>query len=327
MIHEFYRQAVDQADLAISITDPKANILFANEAFARVTGYGAEEIIGQNESILAAEEQTPARLYQSLWDVLAEQRPWSGKLLNRKKSGERYLAELTVSPVVDGEGKTTHFLGMHRDITDMHRLERVVRNQKILIESVVDSAPIAFALLDQTGRVILDNQEYKKLLSDLGVREPAHTLLDSLMPLWHEALAREPEQCTFARREAIIERVGGRPRWLSVSASVIEIQSDDKEDCFSIVEQRGLLLVISDVSSLREEQERARAAVRQAVMSDEERTAAIREGLSAAIFRLEEPMNVMASAVAVLYRRDPLSAEAWTGHWRRVANILNCCAR
>lgn len=307
---EVYRQAVDQADLAISITDIKANILFANEAFSRVTGYNAGEIIGKNESILAAEQKTPARLYESMWVELAAQQPWSGKLLNRKKNGELYLAELTISPVVDNQGKTTHFLGMHRDATELHRLERVVRNQKILIESVVDSAPIAFALLDQGGRVILDNQEYKKLLSDLHVNEPAHTLLDSLMPQWHDALAKEPEQCNFVRREARIDRVGGRPRWLSVSASVIEIQSDDEDNFFNIVEQRGLLLVISDVSSLREEQERARAAVMQAVLADEERTSAIREGLSAAIFRLEEPMNVMASAVSVLYRRDPLSAEA-----------------
>ena len=135
-------------------------------------------------------------------------------------------------------------------------------------------------------------------------------LLDSLLPLWHDALVKEPERCVFARREARIDRVGGRPRWLSVSASVIEIHSDDEENCFNIVQQRGLLLAISDVSSLREEQERSRAAVMQAVLADEERTSAIREGLSAAIFRLEEPMNVMASAVSVLYRRDPLSAEA-----------------
>lgn len=61
---EAYRQAVDQADLAISITDPKANILFANEAFARVTGYTPDEIIGQNESVLS-NQFIPART--DLW--------------------------------------------------------------------------------------------------------------------------------------------------------------------------------------------------------------------------------------------------------------------
>jgi nitrogen fixation negative regulator NifL len=304
---EAYRQAVDQADLAISITDAKANILFANEAFARVTGYSPEEIIGQNESVLS-NHTTPDSLYKTMWTELSQQRPWSGKLLNRKKSGDLYLAELTISPVVDASGKTTHFLGMHRDITELHRLERVVRNQKKLIESVIDSAPMAFALLDPNGRVILDNQEYKKLVSDLHVKEPAHTLLDGLMPNWAEALATTPEQCSFSNRESRIDRATGRPRWLSVSASLIEIHSDCADSYFCAVGQPGLLLAISDVTSLREEQEKARAAALQAVLADEERTAAIREGLSAAIFRLEEPMNVMASAVSVLQRRDPASA-------------------
>jgi nitrogen fixation negative regulator NifL len=304
---EAYRQAVDQADLAISITDPRANILFANEAFARVTGYRVDEIVGQNESVLS-NHTTPTEIYQSMWKDLAAQRPWSGKLLNRRKDGELYLAELTISPVVDVKGKTTHYLGMHRDITEMHRLERVVRNQKKLIESVVDAAPMAFALLDPTGRVILDNQEYKKLVSDLHVKEPAHTLLDSLLPHWREALASNPAQISFTNSESRIDRAAGRPRWLSVSASLIEMQGDCADSYFCAAGQPGLLLVISDISSLREEQERARAAALQAVLADEERTAAIREGLSAAIFRLEEPMNVMASAASVLQRRDPASA-------------------
>jgi nitrogen fixation negative regulator NifL len=304
---EAYRQAVDQSDLAISITDAKANILFANEAFTRVTGYGTDEIVGKNESILS-NHTTPSDFYKAMWRELSAQRPWAGKLLNRRKDGELYLAELFISPVVDQAGTTTHFLGMQRDITEMHRLERVVRNQKKLIESVVDAAPMAFALLDPTGRVILDNQEYKKLVSDLHVKEPAHTLLDSLSPHWREALAENPAQYSFASRESRIDRAGGRARWLSVSASVIEMHGDCADSYFCAEGQPGLLLVISDVTSLREEQERARAAALQAVLADEERTAAIREGLSAAIFRLEEPMNIMASAISVLQRRDPASA-------------------
>ncbi|MBK7415435.1 MAG: nitrogen fixation negative regulator NifL [Dechloromonas sp.] len=304
---EAYRQAVDQADLAISITDAKANILFANEAFTRVTGYATDEIIGKNESMLS-NHTTSGDLYKTMWKELSAQRPWSGKLLNRKKEGDLYLAELTISPVVDATGNTTHFLGMHRDVTEMHSLERVIRNQKKLIESVVDSAPMAFALLDQNGRVILDNQEYKKLVSDLHLKEPAHALLDNVLPQWQENLLKQPELCSFANREARVDRAGGRPRWLSISATLIEMNSDCADNYFCTGGLPGLLLVISDVSSLREEQERARTSALQAVMADEERTAAIREGLSAAIFRLEEPMNIMASAVSVLQRRDPASA-------------------
>lgn len=306
---EAYRQAVDQADLAISITDPHANILYANDAFSRVTGFGREEIVGKNEAVLSNHNTSP-ETYQEMWSNLQAQRPWSGRLINQRKDGGIYLAELSISPVVDATGKTTHFLGMHRDITELHRLERVVRNQKLLIESVIDAAPIAFALLDTTGRIILDNQEYKKLVSDLRVKEPAHTLLDTLSPNWRDVVVGQPDACTFVNRETRVDRPAGRARWLSVSASVIDIQSDCADSYFCAAGQPGLLLVIADITGLRDEQERARGAVLQAVLAEEERTAAIREGLSAAIFRLEEPMNVMTSAAALLQRRDPAAAEA-----------------
>ena len=305
---DVYRQAVDQADLAISITDPKARILFANEAFSRVTGYGRQEIIGQNESVLS-NRGTPDPLYKAMWIELAAQRPWSGRLLNRRKNGEVYLAEVSITPVIDGGGKTTHFLGMHRDVTELHHLERVVRNQKQLIETVVDAAPISFALLDPSGRVILDNHEYKKLVTDLRVKEPAHLLLDSLAPNWREALASRPDDCAFVGRESRVDRQAGRARWLSVTSSRIDIQSDCVDSYFCANGQPGLLLVIADITGLRDEQERTRGAVLQAGLAEEERTAAIREGLSAAIFRLEEPMNVMASAVNVLQRREPAAAD------------------
>jgi len=305
---EVYLQAVDQADLAISITDPAANILFANETFTRVTGYALGEVVGNNESMLS-NRTTPREVYQSMWTALMERRPWSGKLLNRKKSGQLYLAELTISPVMDEAGTVTHYLGMHRDITEFHRLEQMVRNQKALIESVVDAAPIAIALLDRKGRVLLDNQAYKKLVTDLRVSEPAHTLLDSVLAGWRGALSDDIAGCVFDNREARVDHRNGRPRWLSVTASTIQIHSDSADNYFASSDQPGLLLVISDVTSLRAEQERARTAALQAAMAEEERTAALREGLSAAIFRLEEPMNVMASAVSILQRRDPSSAD------------------
>ncbi len=305
---EVYHQAVNQADLAISITDPAARILYANDSFSRITGYSPEDVVGLNESVLS-NHTTPPELYAEMWASLKAHRPWSGKLLNKRKSGDVYLAELSITPVLDKKGEVTHFLGMHRDITGLHQLERTVRNQKQLIESVVDAAPVAFALLDPTGRVVLDNHAYKKLVSDMRVKEPAHRLLDALAPEWYEILASDPQHCEFSNREMRLDSPGGRARWLSVSASVIDMHSECADSYFCAAGQPGLLLVISDITNLREEQERAKGAALKASLADEERTAAIREGLSAAVFRLEEPLNMMASAVAVLQRRDPASAE------------------
>lgn len=309
---EAYRQAVDQADLAISITDPKANILYTNAAFSRVTGYTASDMVGQNESVLS-NRTTPIWLYQEMWSHLKQRKTWSGRLLNKRKNGEVYLAELAVSPVVDQAGSITHFLGMHRDVTELHRLERLVRNQNKLIESVIDAVPVAICLLDQLGRVILDNQAYKKLVADLDLREPAHTLLDTLLPEWRLRLEEDPEQCAFPVKETRVDRPRGGSRWLSVSCQILETQSDCVDNYFSSAGIPALLLTVSDVTSLRVEQERSRAAALQVALGDVERAASIRETLAGALYKLAEPLNMMSSVVNVLQRRDPSSASILSG--------------
>ncbi len=94
-----FRQAVEQAALAISITDAHANILYANGAFQRITGYEQDEIVGHNESILSY-HVTPKLVYETLWAQIQRQRPWNGLLVNKRKDGNRYLADVTITPVV-----------------------------------------------------------------------------------------------------------------------------------------------------------------------------------------------------------------------------------
>lgn len=301
-----YRQAVDQADIAISITDTEARFVYVNATFSRLSGYLPEEVVGRKASILS-NHTTPPEIYADMWAHLVRREAWTGPLLNRRKDGSLYLAELTVTPVVGASGEIEHYLGMHRDLTQLHSLEQQVRQQKELIESVIDAAPIAFALLDNSGRVRLDNQEYKKLVADLGSAEPAHTLLDLLQSNWRSALATDPQSCRRHQHEIRVDRPG-RVRWFSCSVQLLQLGSGGPDDYFDPQSSTGLLLVVSDIAALRNEQERARISSLKALLAEEERISAIRESLSAAVFRLEEPVNVMSSAVKLLQRRDPTSA-------------------
>ena len=85
-----FLEAVEQSPVAISITNTAANILYANSAFERMTGYSSAELIGKNQSILSY-KVTPVEVYQDLWAHLTEQKPWNGVLINRRKDGTRYL--------------------------------------------------------------------------------------------------------------------------------------------------------------------------------------------------------------------------------------------
>lgn len=62
IVPQMFQQAVEQADLAISIVDVNARILYVNPAFARMTGYALEELIGANQSLLS-NKSTPVSLF------------------------------------------------------------------------------------------------------------------------------------------------------------------------------------------------------------------------------------------------------------------------
>ncbi len=174
----FY-EVVEQSSIAISITDDQASILYVNRAFQNLTGYSSDELQGKNESILSY-KATPRAVYKDLWSTILSGKAWNGMLVNKRKDGSRYLAEVTVAPVLCDRTESHYFLGMHRDVTALHNLKNKVHNQKELIESVVDHAPMAIALLDMQGKVVLDNRAYKTLMADLDGREPAELILQSV---------------------------------------------------------------------------------------------------------------------------------------------------
>lgn len=305
---QVFRLAVEQSALAISITDAQANILYANPAFERVTGYNQAEVVGHNESLLSY-KVTPKLVYETLWAQLKRQRAWNGLLVNRRRDGSRYLADLTITPVVDGDGRTSHFLGMHRDVTEVHRLERQVQNHKAMIESVVDAAQVAICLLDERDRVVLDNQEYKKLIGDIG-QEPASTLLTLL----RERLGAGFDSAR-ARHKAIpplevrVERPGRAARWFTCALSWFEEQDVSADAFYEPVRRHYLLLTAQDISEIKRQQEAIRLNSLSALLAEQERIQGLRETLAGAVYQLEGPLNTLTAAVRLLERRRENNGE------------------
>jgi len=189
---EVFRLAVEQAAVAISITDTRARIVYANPSFSRVTGYSQSEVLGRNQSVLSY-KVTPKIVYESLWAQLKRQESWNGLLVNRRKDGSRYLADLTITPVLNAHGETTHYLGLHRDVTDMHQLERQVVNQQALIETALDSTQAAMVMVDIDFQTIMSNRSYQDLEQELGY-PPLNSLLETLKSQW-PSLATHTATC------------------------------------------------------------------------------------------------------------------------------------
>lgn len=305
----FY-EVVEQSAVAISITDSKAKILYANPQFSRVTGYELEDVVGRNESILS-DKVTPRIVYETMWGRLLQRKPWSGVLVNRRKTGERYLAELTIAPVLDADGATSHYLGMHRDVTAVHRLEQQVHNQKALTESVVDAAPVIVALLDADGNVVLDNMAYKVLKADMQGNEPATRFSAALRESLGDAFEQGRHRCDgFSDEEVRFEPGGGAPaRWFSCSGTWFRERDASADNFFEARKQTYLLLVANEITAVKHGQQQTRMSALRALMAEEELTQGMRETLAAAVFQLQGPINMINAATAMLGRRANGSEE------------------
>ncbi len=300
---EVFHEVVEQSSVAISITDSKANILYTNPAFSRVTGYAQDEVVGQNESLLS-DKSTPPMVYKNMWQTLTEGKAWSGVLVNRRKNASRYLAELTIAPVHGSDGTVSHYLGMHRDVTEVHHLEQEVLNQKEMIESLVDAAPVVIALLDMEGRVVRSNQAYQFLSEDMEGASPAVEFLAALNQRSGFNI-KSDERKEFRDREIRFDLGGGsQPRFFSCSGTWLREKKVSVDSFFAGEKQDFLLLVAKEITDIKQQQEQVRMNALRAVLAEDELVQATRETLAGAIYQLQGPLNLISAAHNMLLRRE-----------------------
>jgi two-component system, sensor histidine kinase and response regulator len=126
--------AIEQAGDAILITDAGARIRYVNPAFTLMTGYSAEEAIGQNPSMLKSGRQNP-EFYRDLWHTVLAGSAWRGELINRRKDGTFYAEEMTITPVLDLTDTVSNFIAIKKDVTARKRAEHEIRKARDAAEA------------------------------------------------------------------------------------------------------------------------------------------------------------------------------------------------
>ena len=108
--------AVEQSPISIVITDLQGTIQYVNPRTTEITGYTAQELIGQNPKVLKSGE-TSNEEYRDLWRTIRTGGEWRGTFHNRKKNGELFWESAVIRPIRDPSGKPTHYLAVKEDIT------------------------------------------------------------------------------------------------------------------------------------------------------------------------------------------------------------------
>ncbi len=149
---------------AIIITDAAQVIQRANPAFTKVTGYSAEEAVGQTPALLRSGHHDKS-YYQSMWAAVREQGEWQGEMWNRRKSGEIYPEWLTITAVRDAAGKVINYVGIFQDITERKSAEEKIRN--LAFYDALTQLPNRRLLLDRLRQALASgsrNQRHGALL-------------------------------------------------------------------------------------------------------------------------------------------------------------------
>jgi PAS domain S-box-containing protein len=119
--------AAFESQEGLVVTDANGVILRVNQAFCDITGYSAEEAVGQTPSLLKSGRHD-AEFYRSMWESIRSTGLWQGEIWDRRKNGEVYPKWLTISAIKNSQGLVTHYIGTHYDITERKQAEEKIKD-------------------------------------------------------------------------------------------------------------------------------------------------------------------------------------------------------
>ncbi len=123
--HHLLSSALEAAANGIVITDVEGNITWANPAFTELTGFSIDEVIGKNPRIQKSDEHNK-EYYEEMWQTILSGKKWHQEIKNKRADGSIYTEDMTISPVIQKDGKISHFVAIKQDISErkQHELER-----------------------------------------------------------------------------------------------------------------------------------------------------------------------------------------------------------
>ncbi len=114
--------AIEQASDSIVITDTKGKIIYANRAVQEISGYSLQELMGSHVKIWRSGKHDQT-FYQNLWETILSGEPFRAVFTNRRKDGETFMLDQTITPIRNGAGEIYLFVATGKDITQEKILE------------------------------------------------------------------------------------------------------------------------------------------------------------------------------------------------------------
>jgi len=232
-------EAVEQSPVTVMITDKAGNIEYVNPKFSEVTGYSANEAIGQNPRILKSGKH-PDSFYKDLWDTILSGKTWRGEIFNRRKNDEEFWESTSISAIRNDEGDITHFAALKQDITEQKQAQQTIRESRSKYRNLVENASCIIFQMDTQGKITFFNRYAQEFFgyseaeilgrSIVGTITPATESTGRDLAIMMQELVNHPERYTDNENENI--RRNGELVWVAWTNRAIY---DDKNSISEIL--------------------------------------------------------------------------------------------
>nr|WP_209262448.1 sensor domain-containing diguanylate cyclase [Thiorhodococcus minor] len=171
--------AVEAAGDAIVITDTDGHVLYANPVFTAQTGYDLE-VDGHMHTRQLKSGQHDDDFYDALWGTVLAGELWRGEIINRRKNGELYEEEMTISPVKNEDGEIQCFVAVKRDVSEKRAMERALKAANEQLQANLDRiSRLQAELAEQAIRDPLTGLHNRRYLNETLPRELARAKHES----------------------------------------------------------------------------------------------------------------------------------------------------
>ncbi|MBC7806722.1 MAG: PAS domain S-box protein [Akkermansiaceae bacterium] len=169
-----------------SLDPPGPRVIYVNEAFTRITGYAAEEIIGKSPRMLQGAD-TSAETRANIRTRLSRWEPITCDIVNYKKDGTPFWCEMNIHPIPDGSGGYSHFMALQRDVTQRKWQEKeqesamnaLQENKERLIDAQRAARTGSWEYNIATGKINWSPEMFRILQFDPALGEPDYSRLMS----------------------------------------------------------------------------------------------------------------------------------------------------
>ncbi len=215
--------AAQRTNHAVVFTDAERRITWVNAGFTRITGYAADEVVGQSPGSVLQCEKTDARVVAEMRAALDAGQSFHGEIVNRDRAGNEYWLDLDIQPLRNAAGVLTGFLAIETDITD-----KVLQQERL--NSIFDTVTDGIVVVGPSGALVKWNRAAEQIL---GLTEAQLHGRDALDARWCNvredgtALAGDELPAMVTLRTGMplhgfvhgVRQADGSRRWISVSTA------------------------------------------------------------------------------------------------------------